>query len=105
MIFNLILLLILLLILSLILLLLNLFFNRLKINNLNKFSSFECGFERFKIIQSNFNIHFFVILIIFILFDLEIVILIHLLFYKVNIHFFVILIIFISFLFVTWWIE
>lgn len=42
--------------------------------NKNKNSSFECGFVRVGIIQNSFRIHFFIIILIFVIFDLEIVI-------------------------------
>lgn len=38
-------------------------------------TSFECGFTGMGIIHSPFSVHFFVILVIFIIFDIEIVLL------------------------------
>lgn len=50
------------------------FFLRIKDFNKNKIDSFECGFLRVGIIQNSFRIHFFIIILIFVIFDLEIVI-------------------------------
>lgn len=41
-----------------------------------KISAFERGFERIGKIHSSFRIHFFIIILIFVIFDLEVVILI-----------------------------
>jgi NADH:ubiquinone oxidoreductase subunit 3 (subunit A) len=47
----------------------------LKIFNLNKVRIFERGFRRIFKVQLSFSIHFFIIVILFVLFDLEVVIL------------------------------
>lgn len=48
---------------------------RLKINfNKEKINSFECGFNPFLRPQRSFSIQFFKVLIIFLLFDIEIII-------------------------------
>ena len=39
----------------------------------NKVSAYECGFATVGKIQSRFRIHFFVIILLFVLFDLEVV--------------------------------
>lgn len=41
--------------------------------NKNKVSAFECGFVRIGKIQNSFSIHFFIIILMFVIFDLEIV--------------------------------
>jgi len=46
-----------------------------------KIVSFECGIERYKITRVSFSIQFFFIRVIFILFDIEIIFLIHFCFY------------------------
>lgn len=46
-----------------------------KVINTNKMSAFECGFRAIGSIQRSFSVHFFVILVIFVIFDLEIVLL------------------------------
>lgn len=46
-----------------------------KLNNANKITSFECGFRAVGSIHSPFSMHFFIILVIFIIFDLELVLL------------------------------
>lgn len=50
------------------------FLLRIKDFNKRKIDSFECGFIRVGIIQNSFRIHFFIIILIFVIFDLEIVI-------------------------------
>lgn len=40
----------------------------------NKIRAFECGFVRVGKIQNSFSIHFFIMILIFVIFDLEIVI-------------------------------
>lgn len=40
----------------------------------NKISAFECGFASVGKIQNSFRIHFFIMILIFVIFDLEIVI-------------------------------
>jgi NADH-ubiquinone oxidoreductase chain 3 len=60
--------------LSLVLFFLN-FSLSLKILNFNKISIFERGFTRIFKVQISFSIHFFVIVVLFVLFDLEVVIL------------------------------
>lgn len=44
-----------------------------KLDYLSKVSSFERGFIRLIKIQNSFRIHFFVIILIFVIFDLEVV--------------------------------
>lgn len=39
----------------------------------NKISSFECGFDSVGKIQNSFSIHFFIMMLIFVIFDLEVV--------------------------------
>ena len=51
------------------------FFLSLKSFYLIKNSSFERGFERIGKIHNSFSIHFFIIMLIFVIFDLEVVIL------------------------------
>jgi NADH-quinone oxidoreductase subunit A len=48
---------------------------RFIVNN-EKLSSYECGFEPFNDSKGSFNVHFYIIGILFIIFDLEIVFLI-----------------------------
>lgn len=50
------------------------FFLSIKNNTKNKINAFESGFIRVGVIQNSFSIHFFVIMVIFVVFDLEIVI-------------------------------
>lgn len=50
------------------------FLLRIKDLNKNKVRAFERGFIRIGKIQNSFRIHFFIIILIFVIFDLEIVI-------------------------------
>ena len=47
---------------------------RIKKNDLLKINAFESGFISVGKIQNSFSIHFFIIMLIFVIFDLEIVI-------------------------------
>lgn len=73
------------------------FFLSSKFFYLIKNSSFERGFERIGKIHNSFSIHFFIIILIFVIFDLEVVILIGFLisslysFYLFNLIFFFVL--------------
>lgn len=46
-----------------------------KVKNKNKITAFECGFSTVGAVHSSFSLHFFMILIIFVIFDLEVVLL------------------------------
>ena len=52
------------------------FFVSFKIKNMNKLSPFECGFRAVGFVHTSFSVHFFIILIIFVIFDLEVVLLV-----------------------------
>lgn len=54
---------------------LGIIFIRVKDYNFFKVNSFESGFKRVGKVQLSYSIHFFVIILIFVVFDLEIVIL------------------------------
>lgn len=61
-------------IVTLLLLIINFnFFKSIKFNSLDKTVSYECGFEAFNSSRILFDIDFFLLLIFFILFDVEIV--------------------------------
>nr|YP_003097111.1 NADH dehydrogenase subunit 3 [Angiostrongylus cantonensis]ACT88794.1 NADH dehydrogenase subunit 3 [Angiostrongylus cantonensis] len=49
------------------------FLMSLKENSLNKVNSFESGFLSLVKVQNSFSIHFFVLMLMFVIFDLEIV--------------------------------
>jgi len=73
-----------------------------------KMSPFECGIENFKKIRIPFSIQFFFLGIIFILFDIEIIFLIHFTYLINNFFFFysfIFAFIFFIFLFITLLIE
>lgn len=44
-----------------------------KLSNTNKLTPFECGFSAVGSVHSPFSIHFFIVLIMFVIFDLEII--------------------------------
>lgn len=44
-----------------------------KNNNFEKLSSYECGFEPFSDIKKTYDIHFYIIGLLFLIFDIEIV--------------------------------
>lgn len=60
------------------------FLLRIKDLTNNKISAFERGFVRVGIIQNSFRIHFFIIILIFVIFDLEIVIFLGILVSDIN---------------------
>ena len=62
-------------ILGLVLLLLSFFLSKASTLDSEKLSSYECGFDPFEDSRSEFNVHFYLIGILFIIFDLEVVIL------------------------------
>lgn len=70
-----IILLILRLLISIVLYLLS-FFVSFKIKTINKLRPFECGFSAVGFVHTSFSVHFFIILIIFVIFDLEVVLLV-----------------------------
>lgn len=61
-------------IISIILIILNYLISKKKINNREKNSSFECGFDPISSPRLPFSIQFYIIRIIFLIFDIEIII-------------------------------
>ena len=70
------------------------FFRSYKVKNTNKMTPFERGFAGVGAITSSFSIHFFILVVIFIIFELEIVLLIGVIF-SLRMYGFAILILFI----------
>lgn len=64
-------------------------------------SSFECGFQGVSSINVNYRIYFFILLLVFVLFDLEIILLLAFLFNNSYLLFFI----FIFFIFFTYYLE
>nr|BAM45515.1 NADH dehydrogenase subunit 3 [Andricus pseudoflos] len=62
----------LLLMISSILLMLNFFLSKKNYKMRNKLTSFECGFDNISLLRLPFSVHFFMIGIIFLIFDVEI---------------------------------
>lgn len=81
------------------------FLLRIKDLTNNKISAFESGFVRVGIIQNSFSIHFFIIILIFVIFDLEIVIFLGILVSDINsfISFLIIMLFIILGFYIEWW--
>lgn len=47
-----------------------------KVKNTSKLSAFECGFSSIGSIHTRFSVHFYIVLVVFVLFDLELVLLV-----------------------------
>jgi len=47
-----------------------------KVKNSNKMTAFECGFSAIGAMSTSFSVHFFIMLVVFILFEMEIVLLV-----------------------------
>uniref|UniRef100_K0ITN6 NADH-ubiquinone oxidoreductase chain 3 n=2 Tax=Andricus TaxID=75141 RepID=K0ITN6_9HYME len=62
----------LLIMISSILLMLNFFLSKKNYKMRNKLTSFECGFDNISLLRLPFSVHFFMIGIIFLIFDVEI---------------------------------
>ena len=71
----------------------------------NKISSFECGFVRVGKIQNSFSIHFFIMMLMFVIFDLEVVMFLGILVSDLNslIRFFMLLIFIFGGFYMEWW--
>lgn len=59
--------------------------------NLKKTSNFESGFDRLDLINFIFNINFFLIILIFIIFDIELIIFIYFIYENFNLLLFLVL--------------
>lgn len=79
------------------------FFLSLKLDLTEKLISFERGFERIGKIHSSFRIHFFIVILMFVIFDLEVVILMGLL--MRNFTFFIGFVVVLFFVFGGFYIE
>lgn len=71
----------------------------------NKISSFECGFVSIGKIQNSFSIHFFIMILIFVIFDLEVVIFVGILISDVSslISFLLLLLFILGGFYIEWW--
>lgn len=81
------------------------FLLRIKDLNKNKIRAFERGFMSIGKIQNSFRIHFFIIILIFVIFDLEIVIFLGILVSDISsiISFFLIFIFVLGGFYIEWW--
>nr|YP_010264251.1 NADH dehydrogenase subunit 3 [Carebara diversa]UIO59237.1 NADH dehydrogenase subunit 3 [Carebara diversa] len=89
------------------LLFLNLIISKKSFNDREKMSPFECGFDPLTNARPPFSVHFFIISLIFLIFDIEISLLIPLVFmmYTFNIPFLLTLLIFLLILIIGLFIE
>nr|QCG69218.1 NADH dehydrogenase subunit 3 [Toxascaris leonina] len=71
----------------------------------NKISSFECGFVSVGKIQGSFSIHFFIMMLMFVIFDLEVVMFVGILVSDLNslISFFMLLLFILGGFYMEWW--
>nr|YP_009003409.1 NADH dehydrogenase subunit 3 [Toxascaris leonina]AGO85902.1 NADH dehydrogenase subunit 3 [Toxascaris leonina]QOS04443.1 NADH dehydrogenase subunit 3 [Toxascaris leonina]QST20098.1 NADH dehydrogenase subunit 3 [Toxascaris leonina] len=71
----------------------------------NKISSFECGFVSVGKIQSSFSIHFFIMMLMFVIFDLEVVMFVGILVSDLNslVSFFMLLLFILGGFYMEWW--
>nr|AWN56364.1 NADH dehydrogenase subunit 3 [Pheidole tristis] len=69
---------------SFLLMTINIFISKKKINSREKMSPFECGFDPFSPPHLPFSIQFFLISLIFLIFDIEITLLIPLIFSSIK---------------------
>ena len=78
---------------------------RVKKNDLLKINAFESGFIRVGKIQNSFRIHFFIIMLIFVIFDLEIVIFLGLIISDIRsiVRFFMLIIFIFGGFYIEWW--
>lgn len=92
----------------LIILILNFLISKKEYKNREKISPFECGFDPISLNRLPFSLQFFLIRILFLIFDVEIAIILPiikslgLIYYYININFFFILIILLIGLFIEW---
>lgn len=89
-------------------LLINFIISKKEYKNREKLSPFECGFDPISINRLPFSLQFFLIGILFLIFDVEIAIIlpiiksIRIIYYLINLNFFFILIILLIGLFIEW---
>nr|YP_001936466.1 NADH dehydrogenase subunit 3 [Toxocara cati]CAL80793.1 NADH dehydrogenase subunit 3 [Toxocara cati] len=71
----------------------------------NKISSFECGFVSVGKIQNSFSIHFFIMMLMFVIFDLEVVMFIGILVSDTSslVSFFLLLLFILGGFYMEWW--
>nr|YP_009391003.1 NADH dehydrogenase subunit 3 [Caenorhabditis plicata]ARV88256.1 NADH dehydrogenase subunit 3 [Caenorhabditis plicata] len=71
----------------------------------NKLSAFECGFVSVGKIQNSFSIHFFIMMLMFVIFDLEIVMFLGILVSDINsmISFIFLMIFIMGGFYMEWW--
>lgn len=81
------------------------FLLRIKEINKNKVRAFESGFVSIGKIQNSFSIHFFIIILIFVIFDLEIVIFLGVLVSDISsfIRFIIIIFFIVGGFYIEWW--
>jgi NADH:ubiquinone oxidoreductase subunit 3 (subunit A) len=88
--------------LIILLLFLGLFINITYASTKNLFS-YECGFEGIGKVRSIYSIHFYIIIIIFVIFDLELVLLLY--YFITGVPFILIIIFLLIFIYLSYYIE
>nr|YP_009391039.1 NADH dehydrogenase subunit 3 [Caenorhabditis virilis]ARV88304.1 NADH dehydrogenase subunit 3 [Caenorhabditis virilis] len=73
--------------------------------SVNKLSAFECGFVSVGKIQNSFSIHFFIMMLMFVIFDLEIVMFLGILVSDMNslISFILMILFIVGGFYMEWW--
>nr|ALO64720.1 NADH dehydrogenase subunit 3 [Nomada goodeniana] len=77
---------------------LNLFISMMKFNNIEKKNSFECGFNPISKSNIPFSLPFYMISLMFLIFDVEVVLLLPMIFYLNYLNFYMIYFIYLFFL-------
>nr|BAT21236.1 NADH dehydrogenase subunit 3 [Rhabditophanes sp. KR3021] len=81
------------------------FFLSVKLETKNKISAFESGFCSVGLLQNSFSIHFFIIMLMFVIFDLEIVMFLGILISDLNslLSFFILIFFVLLGFYMEWW--
>ena len=89
------------LVFSILMIVINFLLREFSIENKNPNSSFECGIENNLLTRTPFSLQFFLIGLIFIIFDLEVIIILNFLPFFISLNYILIFIFFICFIFLV----